>query len=1137
MFARRSLSRRFSLRRRFRSLAQTLLFAMRRGRQRRLGRLKRRNRLASVFHHIVDTGALLAPTVEGLEDRTLLSVTPSLTGTTVTFTGDAANDSLALRQEASTGNLQYSTDGGTTWSADLDPGTAGTQSLLVANITSLTVSLGGGDDTLTLDFSNGVPIPQTGTTYDGQTQTNSDSLVLTGGSVDGVTHRFDSASSGRVTVSISGTSYVVDYQGLEPITDNLAAANRVFDFTGGSETITLQDGGGAGQSYIDSTLGESVTFANPTASLTLNAAAGLGPDTINLLSLDSAFDADILVNLSNSGDTVNVTGMTGTTNSYAIAGGLSSDTINVQAAAVTRPLSVGGGPGSDTIAVTGSPANETWTASMPTATISGLAGGQTITHGQVETLTFDLAGGIDDLYTIGTSKDEAYVYTPDVTANTSTFTGFDTTTQSVSTVTFTGVENTSFHIDGNGGTDTLQIITPGTEAVTASLDAVQVGSRVPIEFVGISSGQITGGLTGLTLNVSLAGGTTRIESGGASNAGAFTVQSGPRFTFTGLSAGAPITVNGNSGDDQFIFDNLGTALLNAQITFNGAGQTTGDSLKLTRTSGSLVVTNQGHTATGSGSGTIALDSTTTIQYTGLEPIFDDMPATNFTFNTPANAADSVAYENGGSATDTHRIRSTTGAFETYEFRNKANVTVNTGSGASDGADTVTISTTQSALGLTTLAFQTGAGDDAMSVTLPFNGGVTLTSLSVDGQAGSNSLTIDGPTGASNDTYAVTNTQITVTGQQTVTYQGISSLKVNTDEGADTAAVNLNGAGIPGTIEIDGGVTTGTVALTVTGTAGDDTWTVTPTHPGMANDTVVQIGGVSMVRARELAGDLVTLQDGGGLDGVTVVARSTTGQGGAPEVTDGNDTITVTGHGQGTDQQIAITNATQGSLTTVVLADNQFTAGLTVLAGNESASDTITVQPNVDRAVTVQGGNPAAPTVGDQLTVDVSHASAAGATLTVTGVSAGTYAFTGGAQDVSYTSIERTQTSGGTAGATVRAGGGNNAITVNLDGGDLVVTIDGAEAYRAAASSVNAIAIEGEAGDDTLTVDFAGGLPIPSGGLTFDGGANGAGGDSIVLQNGSATDVVYTFTTANDGQIDLDGNTINFTGLEPVTDNL
>ncbi|MEZ6061767.1 MAG: CHRD domain-containing protein [Planctomycetaceae bacterium] len=108
----------------------------------------------------------------------------------------------------------------------------------------------------------------------------------------------------------------------------------------------------------------------------------------------------------------------------------------------------------------------------------------------------------------------------------------------------------------------------------------------------------------------------------------------------------------------------------------------------------------------------------------------------------------------------------------------------------------------------------------------------------------------------------------------------------------------------------------------------------------------------------------------------------------------------------------------------------------------------------------------------------------------------------------------------TATGTGVAGSGTGTITIPL------------------ANITGPITINGRDGDDSVTVDFSGGNPVP-GGLTFDGGTqNGAsGGDSLTVLGTFTTQTIsYTTTSAdgNNGSIDVDGAMITFTGLEPVT---
>ncbi|MHC4433179.1 MAG: beta strand repeat-containing protein, partial [Planctomycetota bacterium] len=69
-------------------------------------------------------------------------------------------------------------------------------------------------------------------------------------------------------------------------------------------------------------------------------------------------------------------------------------------------------------------------------------------------------------------------------------------------------------------------------------------------------------------------------------------------------------------------------------------------------------------------------------------------------------------------------------------------------------------------------------------------------------------------------------------------------------------------------------------------------------------------------------------------------------------------------------------------------------------------------------------------------------------------------------------------------------------------------------------------------NDTLTIDLAGGNPIPAGGVGYEGGT--AGNDTLVLTGGSFATATYNFANESDGSIDLDGSVITYTGLEPIT---
>lgn len=198
----------------------------------------------------------------------------------ITITGTAAGDQILLQEETISG-LDYVSYylGGvlqTRWLSSI--------------VASITVNAGDGNDTLTVNYGASGGFFAKNITYNGGNQTGvpGDSLVLddtgTPPSFTTITHSFTDNNTGSVL--IDGTT--ISYGGLEPITDNLNAANRVFTFNGGDETIALTASGA--QSMLDSTQGESVVFTHPTASLTINSM--FGNDTLNLSSIGAGFNAN-----------------------------------------------------------------------------------------------------------------------------------------------------------------------------------------------------------------------------------------------------------------------------------------------------------------------------------------------------------------------------------------------------------------------------------------------------------------------------------------------------------------------------------------------------------------------------------------------------------------------------------------------------------------------------------------------------------------------------------------------------------------------------------------------------------------------------------------------------------------------------
>ena len=118
-------------------------------------------------------------------------------------------------------------------------------------------------------------------------------------------------------------------------------------------------------------------------------------------------------------------------------------------------------------------------------------------------------------------------------------------------------------------------------------------------------------------------------------------------------------------------------------------------------------------------------------------------------------------------------------------------------------------------------------------------------------------------------------------------------------------------------------------------------------------------------------------------------------------------------------------------------------------------------------------------------------------------------------------------------------------SLNWSALNLQVTRNGTLVFNEPYATVTTLAINGLAGADTLTVDYTGGNPIPTGGITYAAGGNA--GDNLVLQDGSVNTIRHIYTNNNDGRVEVDGDTtdnggspeflVNYTGLAPITDNM
>ncbi|HVK18881.1 MAG TPA: calcium-binding protein, partial [Fimbriiglobus sp.] len=211
--------------------------------------------------HRVDTFRS-RPRVEWLEDRSAPSVsyveTPPLSGQyTVTFAEAGAADALILRR-GSSGLLEYSLNGAP-FSTDLSSTDPGVQPLSLAVISQVVVGLGGGNDSLTLDFSGGQVIPGlSGVSFDG------------GPGVDRVVAARDidmTLSDAVLLFGPGGSGGVVALSGVEQARLTGGNSPNLIDARGFTGTVTVGGGnqtdtvyGGSGNDFLSGDEGSDQLF-------------------------------------------------------------------------------------------------------------------------------------------------------------------------------------------------------------------------------------------------------------------------------------------------------------------------------------------------------------------------------------------------------------------------------------------------------------------------------------------------------------------------------------------------------------------------------------------------------------------------------------------------------------------------------------------------------------------------------------------------------------------------------------------------------------------------------------------------------------------------------------------------------------
>lgn len=163
---------------------------------------------------------------------------------------------------------------------------------------TFTINGDAGDDTATIDYS-----AKNAVTFNGNA--GNDTLDVEGSAALSVTHNFTNATDGNVAINDGSSTSTITYTGLAPINDNVSATDRVFAFAGTADAITLADDGIAanGTLRISSVASsETVDFASPSGSITVN--AGAGNDTVTVALLEAGYSGAIIINGEDGADTI-----------------------------------------------------------------------------------------------------------------------------------------------------------------------------------------------------------------------------------------------------------------------------------------------------------------------------------------------------------------------------------------------------------------------------------------------------------------------------------------------------------------------------------------------------------------------------------------------------------------------------------------------------------------------------------------------------------------------------------------------------------------------------------------------------------------------------------------------------------------
>jgi Ca2+-binding RTX toxin-like protein len=423
------------------------------------------------------------------------------------------------------------------------PNSIYTTSISASSVSSITVDAGDGLDALTVDLSNGNPIPFGGITYNGGS--GDDEIIVTGS--DAMTYQLGDSS---LYVANSSTVFgTITLNSVEQAVLDGGPSADDFEFNGWTGVAAVNGNGGSDSVLVAGTAGDdSITLSNDGVNLNSSRIFFSGSEAV------SSSVAFVTINAGGGGDTVNVESIADGV-AVTVNGGFGNDTVNLSPTDqflddLAGSLTVNGDQGSDTVNLDdqGTTFNDSYIVSSTSVTRPFFGG---LTYGTIENLTLNAESGDNTINVQSTAKGTT------VTVNAGP--GDDTINVGNASNSLDDINPLGpITVNGGDGHDVLNGNDQGdTDSHSYGLNATQFGRSAedPAATVAITINY--GTLEGLVINLSNSLNTLGI---------------------IGDAAGTPVTVHGGTAFDNLIVATTAADTTTWEIIGTDAGRITGSSL-------------------------------------------------------------------------------------------------------------------------------------------------------------------------------------------------------------------------------------------------------------------------------------------------------------------------------------------------------------------------------------------------------------------------------------------------------------------------------------------------------------------------------------------------------------------------------